>query len=66
MVESSPRPALTHRRRVGACKSGVVGEGEIDPRERGPSKFNSHMHRTPNADRVIDNDSKMREEFSGL
>ena len=61
----APRPALTHCRLVVACKSRVVGVGEIDPREREPSKFNGHTHRTPNADRVIVNDQKINEECSG-
>ena len=60
------RPTLTHCRRVVACMSCVAGAGEIDPRERRPSKFNGHTYRKPNADRVIDNDPKINEEFSGL
>ena len=60
------RHALTHRCRVIACMSWVAGAGVIDPRERRPSKFNGHTHRTPNADRVIYYNPKINEEFSGL
>jgi hypothetical protein len=57
----APRPALTHRHQVIAYKSRVVGAGDIDPREREPSKFNGRTHRIPNADGVTANDSRMNE-----
>jgi hypothetical protein len=57
------RPALTHCQRVIACKSRVVGAGEVDPREREPSKFNGHTHRIPNADGVTAKDSRINEGF---
>jgi len=59
------RYALTHYRRAIAYMSCVAGVGYIDRQKRKPSKFSSHIHRIPNADRVIDNDPRINEEFSG-
>lgn len=59
------RSVLMHHRRAVAYMSCAVGAGYIDRRKRKASKFSDHIHRIPNADRVIDNDPRITEEFSG-
>lgn len=59
------RSALTHHRRAVPCMSCVAGAGYSDRRKRKPSKFSGHIHGRSNADRVIDNDPRINEEFSG-